>query len=69
MKYSYYEDVHQKTEPEIITFDVVNFLLKSIDKVCSRNIKLTNGNKGIIITWKNGDRIPTIVIDEGVKAC
>ena len=67
MQYSYYEDIHQKTEPETITFDVVSFLLKGTDKVCSRNIKLANGNKGITITWKNGDRIPTIIVDEGIK--
>lgn len=65
MNYTYYEDVHQKTEPDIITFDTVNFLLKDIDKVYSRNLKLVNGNKGIIITWKNGDKTPTIVVDEG----
>ena len=65
MKYTYYEDVHQKTEPEIITFDVVSFLLKDIDKVYNKNLKLVNGNKGIIITWKNGDKLPTIVVDEG----
>jgi hypothetical protein len=32
-------------------------------------MKLANGNKGVMITWKNGDRIPTIIVDEGVKAC
>ena len=68
MKYTYYEDVHQKTEPEMINFDVVNFLLKDIDKVYSKNMKLTNGNKGMIITWKNEDKLPTIVVDEGVRA-
>ena len=65
MKYTYYEDVHQKTEPDIITFDTVNFLLKDIDKVYSRNLKLVNGNKGMTITWKNGDKTPIIVVDEG----
>ena len=67
MKYTYYEDVHQKTEPEIIAFDVVSFLLKDIDKVYSKNMKLANGNKGTIIKWKNGDKLPTIVVDEGVN--
>ena len=68
MNYTYYKDVHQKTEPDIITFDTVNFLLKDIEKVYSKKMTLSNGNKGILISWKNGTEFPTIVVDEGVKA-
>lgn len=68
MNYTYYKDVHQKTEPDIITFDTVNFLLKDIEKVYSKKMTLSNGNRGILISWKNGTLFPTIVVDEGIKA-
>lgn len=68
MNYKYYKDIHQKTEPDTITFDTVNFLLKDIEKVYSKKMTLTNGNRGMLISWKNGTELPTIVVDEGIKA-
>ena len=68
MNYRYYKDIHQKTEPDTITFDVVNYLLNGIEKVYSKKMTLSNGNRGILISWKNGIEFPTIVVDEGIKA-
>ena len=68
MEYRYYKDVHQKTEPDTITFDTVNFLLKDIEKVYYEEMTLSNGNRGMFISWKNRTELPTIIVDEGIKA-